>query len=205
MTEHPSFLALDRHALGDATPAVTSHLTVCADCRAHVEAVMVASPIPARVMDLRQAPAPRWWELRWIQVLIPLVATAVLAVVLINRAPADEVRAKGSPTAIAWVKRGEDVSRWTGTPLVPGDAVRFQVAVEHFTRLTVIDATSKTVLYEAVVSNETTTPAWTLDASPGGDVVWVVLSNEPVTPAIVDTCDGVSVWCRRFDLRSGSK
>lgn len=205
MTEHPSFLALDRHALGDSTPVVTAHLSGCGECRAHVEAAMVAAPIPTRVLELRPPLRVAWWELRWVQVLLPLAATAVLAVVLINREPADDVRAKGSPTAIAWVKRGDDVSRWTGSPLLPGDAVRFQVAVEHFTRVTVIDATSKTVLYEAVVTKETTTPAWTLDASPGGDVVWVVLSNEAVTPAIVDTCDGVSVWCRRFDLRSGSK
>lgn len=205
MTEHPSFLALDRHALGDPTPTVTSHLDTCAVCRAHVEAVMVAAPIPARVLELRPTPAPRWFELRWLQVLVPLVATAVLAVVLINRAPDDDMRAKGSPTAVAWVKRGDEVSAWTGAPLVPGDAVRFQVVLEHFTRVTVIDATSKTVLYEAVVTKETTTPAWTLDAAPGGDVVWVVLSNEAVTPAIVDTCDGVAVWCRRFELRSGSK
>lgn len=204
MTEHPSFLTLDRHALGEASPTVASHLTTCAGCRAHVEAVMVATPIPARVLELRQT-APRWWELRWLQVLVPLVATAVLAVVLINRAPADDVRAKGSPTAAAWVKHGDTVTLWRGAPLEPGDAVRFQVVMEHFTRVTVVDATAKSVLYEAVVTKETTTPAWTLDASPGGDVVWVVLSNEAVTPAIVESCDGVAVWCRRFELRSGSK
>lgn len=205
MSEHPSFLTLDRHALGEPTPVVTSHLTTCAACRAHVEAVMVAAPVPARVLELRPTPAPRWFELRWLQVLVPLVATAVLAVVLINRTPDDDVRAKGSPTAVAWVKRGDDVSAWNGAPLVPGDAVRFQVVLEHFTRVTVIDATSKTVLYEAVVTKETTTPAWTLDATPGGDVVWVVLSNEAVTPAIVDSCDGAAVWCRRFELRPGSR
>jgi hypothetical protein len=205
MTAHPSFLTLDRHALGESTPAVSSHVAGCLTCRAHVDAVMVAAPIPARVLEVRPAPAPRWLELRWLQVLVPLVATAGLAVVLINRPPPDDVRAKGSPTAVAWVKRGDEVSAWTGAPLVPGDAVRFQVVLEHFTRVTVIDATSKSVLYEAVVTKETTTPAWTLDAAPGGDVVWVVLSNEAVTPAIVDSCDGMAVWCRRFELRAGSR
>jgi hypothetical protein len=205
MTEHPSFLALDRHALGDSTPAVSSHVDECLTCRAHVETARVAAPIPARVLELKPAPRTRWWELRWVQMLVPLAATVLVAVVLINREPGDDVRAKGSPTAIAWVKHGDEVSVWKGAPLVPGDSVRFQVAMEHFTRVTVIDATAKSVLYEAVVTNETMTPAWTLDAAPGGDVVWVVLSNEAVTPAIVDACDGVSVWCRRFDLRTGGK
>lgn len=222
MSEHPSFLALDRHALGEPTADVILHVAQCAECRAHVEAARVASPIPARVLELVPTPVPRirWWRSPWVRRGIPLaIACAIpIAVVgsvgvgqyvarrehLVQRHPS-VVNVKGTPTAVAWVKHGDTVTLWRGTPLEPGDAVRFQVVMEHFTRLTVVDATSKSVLYEAVVTKETTTPAWTLDGSPGGDVVWVVLSNEAVTPAIVDACDGVAVWCRRFDLRSGRR
>ncbi|MDP1916901.1 MAG: hypothetical protein Q8L14_11670 [Myxococcales bacterium] len=215
MTEHPSFLALDRHALGEPTADVILHVAGCLTCRAHVEAVMVAAPIPARVLELRQAPAPRWWRAPWLRLAVPLYLVLAIPFAAathwaVGRYVAKQhtrtaFTVKGAPTAAAWVKRGDTVTLWRGEPLGPGDAVRFQVVLEHFTRVTVIDATSKTVLYEAAVTKETTTPAWTLDAAPGGDVVWVVLSNEAVTPAIVDTCDGGSVWCRRFELRSGGK
>lgn len=202
MSEHPSFLALDRHALGASTPEVAAHISACSVCRAHLDAVSVAAPIPPRVLDLRP-PAP-WWKERWFQVLLP-VAAALLMVVLISARPVGELRAKGTPTAIAWVKRGDDVSQWKGAPLTVGDSVRFQVAPEGLSRVTVIDGTTKTVLYEALVKETTMTPAWTLDGTPGGDVVWVVLSNDVVTPAVIEACDGVSTWCRRFDLRAGSR
>lgn len=222
MSEHPSFLALDRHALGEPTADVILHVAGCAECRAHVEAARVASPIPAQLLDLVPTPVPRfrWWRSPWVRRGIPLAIACAIPIYVgayvgvgqyvakrerpVHRRP-PVVDVKGAPTAAAWVKHGDTVTLWRGTPLEPGDAVRFQVVLEHFTRVTVIDATSKTVLYEAVVTKEATTPAWTLDASPGGDVVWVVLSNEAVTPAIIETCDGVSVWCRRFDLRAGSK
>lgn len=202
MTEHPSFLALDRHALGASTPEIASHVGACSVCRAHLDALLVASPIPPRVLELR-APTP-WWRERWLQVLVP-VAAAALIIVLISRTPADAVRAKGTPTAIAWVKRGDEVSQWKGAPLAVGDSVRFQVAPEGLSRVTVIDGTTKSVLYEALVKETTTTPAWTLDGTPGGEVVWVVLSNDVVTPAIIDACEGAAVWCRRFDLHAGSR
>lgn len=202
MTEHPSFLALDRHALGASMPEVAAHVGACSVCRAHLDALSVPAPLPPRVLELRP-PAP-WWKQRWLQVLLP-VAAALLIIVLINRAPGDEVRAKGTPTAIAWVKRGDEVSVWKGAPLAVGDSVRFQVAPEGLSRVTVIDGTTKTVLYEALVKETTTTPAWTLDGTPGGDVVWVVLSNDVVTPAIIEACEGAAVWCRRFDLRAGGR
>lgn len=202
MSEHPSFLALDRHALGASTAEVATHVAVCSVCRAHLDAVSIAAPIPPRVLEL--GASPPWWRARWLPVLLP-VAVALLIIVLINRSPADEVRAKGTPTAIAWVKRGDDVSVWKGAPLAVGDSVRFQVAPEGLNRVTVIDGTTKTVLYEALVKETTTTPAWTLDGTPGGDVVWVVLSNDVVTPAIIEACEGAAVWCRRFDLRAGSR
>ncbi|MBM4784457.1 MAG: hypothetical protein GQE15_42880 [Archangiaceae bacterium] len=202
MNEHPSFLALDRHALGASTPEVAAHVGACSVCRAHLDAVSVAAPIPPRVLGLR--PSAPWWKQRWFQVLLP-VAAALVMVVLISARPADELRAKGPPTAIAWVKRGDDVSQWKGAPLTVGDSVRFQVAPEGLSRVTVIDGTTRTVLYEALVKETTMTPAWTLDGTPGGDVVWVVLSNDVVTPAIIEACDGVAVWCRRFDLRAGSR
>lgn len=203
MTEHPSFLALDRHALGASTPEVATHVGACSVCRAHLDAVSVPSPIPPRVLELRSSMP--WWRERWFQVLLPLAAGLLIIVALINRTPSDEVRAKGTPTAIAWVKRGDDVSQWKGAPLAVGDSVRFQVAPEGLSRVTVIDGTTKTVLYEALVKETTTTPAWTLDGTPGGDVVWVVLSNDVVTPSIIESCEGAAVWCRRFDLRAGSR
>jgi hypothetical protein len=203
MTEHPSFLELDRHALGASTPEVATHVSACSVCRAHLDVLSVPSPIPARVLELR--PPTPWWKERWFQVLLPVAAGALIILSLINRTPSEEVRAKGTPTAIAWVKRGDDVSVWKGAPLAVGDSVRFQVAPEGLTRVTVIDGTTKTVLYEALVKETTTTPAWTLDGTPGGDVVWVVLSNDVVTPAIIDACEGSTVWCRRFDLRAGSR
>ncbi|MER2565395.1 MAG: hypothetical protein ABTQ32_32015 [Myxococcaceae bacterium] len=203
MSEHPSFLALDRHALGASTAEVATHVAACPTCRAHLDALLVPAPLPPRVLELR--PSPPWWRVRWVQVLLPVAAALVLVVAFWSRAPSEEVRAKGTPTAIAWVKRGDDVSPWKGAPLVVGDSVRFQVAPEGLSRVTVIDGTTKTVLYEALVKETTTTPAWTLDGTPGGDVVWVVLSNDVVTPSIIERCEGAAVWCRRFDLRTGSR
>jgi hypothetical protein len=71
-TEHPSFLALDRLALGEDAPAATrAHVERCEACRAHLDSVRIPSePVPTWARQLASAPRggdrrPHWLAMLW--------------------------------------------------------------------------------------------------------------------------------------------
>ena len=124
MNEHPSYLRLDRHALGHPDPEVLDHLDHCDACRTYVEGLAPAALVPAWARSERRAPRRLW---RW-PVAGAAVAAAAVAALLVVRAPESAyVGQKGEPSVVAYVKRGDAVRRWTGRPVRPGDALRLAV------------------------------------------------------------------------------
>jgi hypothetical protein len=142
---HPSFYALDRLRLGEPAGAgEREHLAACLTCAAYLRDPASSLAAPAWLDGVKLAPAappPRtstwawpWRRPGW-RLLVPtLVAGAALAgaVLLLqparlHDAPADGIRAKGSPAVQLIIKRGERVFAWTGGAVRPGDRLRMEI------------------------------------------------------------------------------
>lgn len=181
---HPSRLALDRHALGDASPDVAAHAVGCSQCQAHLAAVTPALPLPGWVKALEQ-PRRAWFGPRLLA-LAAAAASVAVGVVVLPRAQRDEgaaVRAKGLPSVRMWVKRGAQVFAWEGAAVRPGDALRLEVATAGFAWLTVASPQAG-VLFAADVAaatGPTLTPTWAVDAAGGEEHLTVILSRAPLS------------------------
>jgi hypothetical protein len=158
---HPSFLALDRHALGLERPEIVAHVAGCATCRAHVAAVEPPSEAPAWALRLgpRRAPGFAWWPLgprlralRW-------GALAFASAFVLWRAAGHfttgahiggyvgghagayvgtYVGTKGDPVLWLYVKHGERVELWNGSdPVHPGDLLRLKVQPDRYQHISV--------------------------------------------------------------------
>ena len=198
---HPSRLAVDRLALGEASPEVEAHLSGCAECRAHFEAVRAQLPVPAWVKDAATPPRRAWWR--------PLVLAAslatVLLVVLLRPPPPPETTAKGFPAVTVWFKRGELVSTWDGTsPLRGGDAVRFEAVPAGYGWVTVVAESADgglVTLFAAKLDpsgKPTLTPAWQLDAHGTQEHLAVLFTRDAVrdahVPSLLSRRDA-EAWC----------
>jgi hypothetical protein len=155
-SEHPSFLALDRAALGHAPAAVTTHVAACDRCGAYVgtarEAATSAAPPAARAAPpgglalVRQAALERrrrrlWrgWSLGAGGFVAAAAACTVLLVVGTQSQQQRHVPAadpagglylgsKGLPSVWIYVKRDGGPELWDGKkPLASGDRLRVKV------------------------------------------------------------------------------
>ena len=177
---HPSFLALDRHALGIKVPEVEAHLPGCEQCAGHVARVSQPAPVP---QSLGETVKPRpFWTLRmaWVFAPVAVMGVAVLAL------PGDEARSKGTPGLAVYVRHGSQVSRWDGkSSLAVGDALQLEVSPAGFPHLTVLQP-GGTTLYEADIDANKALllpQSWTLDAAPGPERITVVFSYNPLSSA----------------------
>jgi hypothetical protein len=186
MNGHPSFLQLDRFALGAANPQVAAHVEDCATCRAQVSRAQQSPPVPAWVGEIRTAKRLRraWW-------LGGLGAVAAVAVVLMiaMRPPRldGDTGAKGAPSVAIYVKRGEAISLWDGrAPFAPGEAFRVKISPQGFERVAIasLRGDALTELYAAPVNargESVLPPSWTLDSEPGPEVLLLVFSHAPLS------------------------
>lgn len=209
MTEprHPSFLELDRVALGaPAAPATRAHLEGCERCRAHLARAREAGPVPAWALQLGDRPRRAWWSGPRLAIAGGLVAAAaaLLLVVVVGeqrarvaRAPetataGPAIAAKGSPEVVVHLKRGEVVSTWDGvSPVRPGDLLRLEVVPGENRHVQVLTrdggpAGRLLVLYSAALeprAGAVALPfALEVDGAPGPETVIVVLSRAPLEP-----------------------
>jgi hypothetical protein len=231
VNDHPSWLALDRHALGIAQPDVAAHLASCETCRARLPAPASTSAAPGWARQL--PPRPRAW-LAWAVGTRPralgLAAATFACATLVwfaagrHNDPHGYLGTKGGPELWLYVKRGEHVALWNGTdPVVPGDLLRLKIQPDRFKHVTVFAASRKpreySRLYDgAIAPGEPKALPFSLkvDAQPGDESLIVVLGSETVPPDHVDEVlagDGDKEgrrWSRRLvlaktiDQRDGS-
>ena len=146
---HPSFLELDRTALGMASAEATAHVEGCSACAAYLDRVRQRLPVPQWVGSLQPKPSerrPRWFSMGLVAALAT-TATVIIAVRVQSDhiLPADHhagsgVTAKGMPSIALYVKRGDHVSLWDGqSSLASGDSLRLKVTPEGFSFVSVIE------------------------------------------------------------------
>lgn len=225
-SQHPSFLALDRHALGIAQPEVAAHLASCEACRARLPAPAPASAAEVPTWARQLPPRRRAWAFwpvstkpRAFGLVVAAFACAALLWVTGDKirtpgGPHDYVGTKGGPELWLYVKRGESVALWNGTdPVVPGDLLRIKVQPDRFKHVTVFGATRTPGEYNrlydsAIVAGEPTALPFALkvDAQPGAETLLVVLGSAVVPPDQADKVpagDGENEgrrWSRRLVL-----
>ncbi len=205
---HPSFLELDRHALGLPAPKTEAHLARCERCRRHLREV-------ARVADER--PLPAWLEtrgpprrterLRARGVLIGAVAiAAALALAVLRDAPPKTPYdgRKGAPSAWLHVLR-EGVARpWDGAPLSTGDRIRLELAPQDFRHVSVFSlpaGAAPQLLYRGSVpahARVALPKAWEIDAAPGPERIAIVFARVELSRAAAELTlrerDPAEVW-----------
>ncbi len=203
---HPSFFALDSHALDPQPGEVKTHLESCSQCQAHVAALKVTSPLPSKLEGLvsDQPAASPWW--RFVALGLATAAVILSAGYGATREPPQLITAKGTPAAALWLHREGKVIVWNGQPMLAGDAVRIEVAPAGFTHVTVYDEHTRQVLYEARVADDapTLTPAWEFDGQAASESLRVVISRGPVSPAVLQAQNCVAsseAHCFRFVLQ----
>jgi hypothetical protein len=193
---HPSYLALDRAALGSAAHELTEHLAACETCRRYVEALGQAPPLselsPIRAGIAQKSRNTR--RARWLGAGSALAAAACLLLFVTRKPPsvdqpAPYVGAKGLSSVWIYVKRGSATKLWDGKqPLTGGDRLRIKVDPAGYRRVDVYsvkDPEAPELLYSGSItpSQSVTLPdAWEIDSEPGAERLFVVFSNEPVKP-----------------------
>ncbi|MCY1075955.1 hypothetical protein [Archangium lansingense] len=192
-TSHPSFLALDRAALGDMTEEVKAHLASCPRCAGHVDAVGRPPPVPSWAVALaNETPRPTSFLARLAPWGVAALAASLALVLWVPReaetprAPMVGLRSKGNPAVALYVKTGDTVRLWDGeSPVAEGDLLRLKVMPEGFTRLTVAAAEGDSwqVLHEGPVPErgETLLPmSWRVEPGEQSERLLIVLSHAPV-------------------------
>jgi len=200
---HPSYLALDRAALGEVSEQLRAHLSSCTYCSEYVATLSEAPPasgeleLRRRIELTRRAALRKWWGV------VPVVAAACGLLFLGQRAftmrPHEHgyVGAKGFSSVWIYVKHGNGTELWDGKrALFVGDKLRLKVDPGQFRRVEVYSVPSPDAperLFEGEVrpgESFTLPDAWELDAAPGAEHLVVVFSNEPVTPVWADWLEG---------------
>jgi hypothetical protein len=177
---HPSYLELDRHALGAGEAGTDQHLADCAQCRAYVAAARPADVVPAWVSELDKAPSRRTRSV-WIG-----AALAAAAALLFMWRPAEEpyVGTKGMPSALVYVHRDHTTTLWDQAPLHAGDRIRIEVAPEEFAHVSVFSTgprgDAQAPLYSGTLKPFARTllpKAWQLDAAGDAEHLAIVFSR----------------------------
>jgi hypothetical protein len=222
---HPSYLELDRFALGaNQEPSTQDHVRDCETCRQHVERVCRAGVVPEWVADVAiERKRSFRWRLKQRTALTVcaggLVAAFVALLVAMPLTPETAgIAAKGTPAVGVYVKRNDRVFLWDGrASLEAGDFVRLKVAPSGYEYLTVMafearaGSASWTILFETSVepTGETVLPgAWEIDDSRHREEMLIVFSVAPLAPAITANAlldrnaDVSGIWHTRLLLRT---
>jgi hypothetical protein len=228
--QHPSYLALDRAALGSRTAELDRHLAECERCRAHIERVSEPVAVPsAAVLErhARRAPMRRPSARRgWLGGLAAAAAAAVLLVAVLTgregarpARPADRVAsevgfdtAKGGRAVGVYVLRGRHTFLWNGTePVAPGDSIRLKLVPDGMTQAHVFSlsrASELVLLHRARIVPDRDAlldAAWKVDGVGEREVLIVVLSADPLSLARAQAAAreggmGEDVWVARLTL-----
>ncbi len=184
---HPSYLQLDRIALGAVARDWELHVKTCARCARYLQRQQQPISVPAWVHKIpNDEPAlPRRQRL----FLFAMAAAAALVVAVVTpRVLAPSATSeKGTPAIAVYVKRGDAVSLWDGrTPLASNDRLQLEVKPEGLRHLAValrpVSGPWQLLYRSEVAGNETRVPeSWRLDEEPGPETLGIALSSEPIS------------------------
>jgi hypothetical protein len=208
---HPSYLELDRFALGaPGALATAAHVGACDRCRRHVETLREAPAVPSGLRDRLASPAtdspldgprrwPGWFRGPRIGAVGLAGALAVGALVWIAREPRAPVvgydGVKGLPSVWIYVKRDNELGLWDGErPLEPRDRLRLKIDPQDLTHVDVFTRDEANGGAPGALSPifdgrlqpgvVTTLPAaWQLDGNSPRESLIVVLSHDGVSPS----------------------
>jgi hypothetical protein len=200
---HPSFLELDRIALGVIDRDVAEHARSCPDCRGYLERLGEVPRLPASLRGL--APPPRWrrWFAlpTWRPLAFAGAAGALAAVAVVVALPGGPggpqvapvhagsgpayVAAKGLATVAVWVKHGEEIRLWDGVAaLAPGDRVQLEIepGPDHrWFALVAGDEHTRLAVGELEPERRHLLPrSFVLDGAPGPEELVVLLAPGPL-------------------------
>lgn len=187
MSAHPSFLRLDRLALGADDREAAAHATSCSGCAAHLERCAQRLSVPGWAGALAHPRRTRWWRSPHLVAIGGMAALAVVVAIGPRLAPREGVSSKGSPAVAVYVKRGERVVLWNGVqPLHAGDSVQLRVQPAGFAHVTVgaVEGTTVHELYRAESAGNSTllvAQAFTLDGASPDERLLVVFSQSPLS------------------------
>lgn len=197
---HPSRLAVDRYALGEASPEIEAHVRTCPHCRAHLDSVRAKLPLPGWAAAMT-APRP---ARPWFRMMAFGAAAAAASLALLLRPSPPRTTAKGPPAVTVWLKRGDAVTAWDRrTPLRSGDDIRLEAAAGGYSYLTIVSAAGgrSTTLYQAKLDpsgKPNLSPAWKLDGRGAEEHLAVLFTQAPVDdaqlPPLLSRRDG-DTWC----------
>jgi hypothetical protein len=184
MSDHPSYLELDRVVLdSESASATRAHVASCTRCSLYVERLARPEVPPAWVHAL--APQRPSWRNWFLGAGFAVAATAAVLLLVLPRTKTDRAdepaftTVKGSPTVGVHIKRGGDVFLWDGVEAVkPGDRIRLEVAASGYRRVQVL--TGGVSLFDDALPESGALqlpPAWEVDAQPGAEILDVVLTD----------------------------
>jgi hypothetical protein len=199
LVSHPSYLALDRAALGAPSAELASHIESCPECRAHVEAVTEPAPGSGIVTVRQRIDAERRSKLRSAVALLPLLAAAAGVSFVLMRPQPDlpagpresepYIGTKGFSSVWIYVKHGANSELWDGKrPLFAGDRLRLKLDPGQFRYVAVYSIkkpSEPALLYSGSVEpgqSVTLPDAWEVDAEPGAERLLVAFSTAAVEP-----------------------
>ncbi len=194
----PTDLALEEHLL-KANPAIARHMAVCAHCqiweRAAAQAARAfAHESPRWLANTRTRPSPvrRWAPL------LPVAALAAAALFFLRPAPPETppYATKGEVLTVYVGGQGEPRAATQGERVRPGEELRFHVAPgpAAFVWIASVDSTgtvSRLMPAEgnaplAVGGAQLLPGGAVLDAAEGPERIWAVISDEPLSWAVVE-------------------
>lgn len=197
MSEHPSFFALELHALqGDA--AIDKHVASCGECQAHLSRLALPRPTPTWVTDVARPKRMRWmW---W----LPAGALAGILGIAVLTQPT--TTAKALPSVGVYVKHGGRVTLWNGRAAVqPGDALRLHITASGFNFVTVCtsDSSGPRVLYSGRIEQSLLPVSFAVDQDGKQEQLWVVFSNEALRPDLLARAmftEVTGTWTTRLSI-----
>jgi hypothetical protein len=159
---HPSYLELDRVALGAARETTTAaHVTGCDRCRHYLDGLRDVPPLPAGLRErVAAAPVPgvvagllaKWFGGRHTRLFGATALAGAMAATAVfwlgHRSPPSPSRAgspaadydgvKGLPSVWIYVKHDNELALWDGErPLAPGDRLRLKIDPQELSQVDV--------------------------------------------------------------------
>jgi hypothetical protein len=209
---HPSYLELDRRALGVAIdPASEAHVTRCERCQGYLAATSAAPVAPTWLEPrLRARRRRRIAGFGAVAGALALAASVCLMWFMLPGRGANYDGIKGAPSVGVYVQRGAVVQLWNGSALQAGDRIRLEVAPEEFSYVSVfsVPPVSPLVrLYAGPVkrgARNLLPKAWQVDAADGPEQLAVFLSDmeisAPAAQTLLRARDPEQVWLVRLSL-----